>query len=157
MRERQKCTIWVGGGDREERGETLPESVNMPVNHERGMWGGGGLLQTGICSREDRKKGGSGTQWQSAIHTHMRTHMHTHTLCVSSVSLFQTCQSTSQSIIFVCVCVFSGDVERSSWPSFSSMTDGKIVSLTLTARVSRRLLYFCLLSFGFFLPCVFLL
>lgn len=91
-----------------------------------GRWGWRGL-QTGICSREERKKGGSGTQCQSVIHTHMRAHTYTHTLFPVSLS-----ERVSQWMVVcgVCVCVWRALVGKSPSPSFIFMIDGRIISFT---------------------------
>lgn len=84
----------------------------MPVNYERGMWRGETERERereeGIAANRDLQQSGQKErgQWHSVAecYTHSHAHAHAHTRCFLCVS-FQTCQSTSQSIICVCVCV----------------------------------------------------
>lgn len=71
-----------GQNEREREGEREREIWTMIAESHgsrEGYWGEreeGSVMkrETGICNREERKRGGSDTQWQSVICTHMCTH-----------------------------------------------------------------------------------
>lgn len=119
--------------------ETLPERGNMPVNHERGTGGGRERERGGDCCKQGFAAEGKERKGAVALSNRVLHNSHAHILTnsVSSVSLSKRV-SQPVSRLFVCVCV-CGDVEKSSKPSFISMTDGKFISFTLSVSPSESL------------------
>lgn len=122
-----------------------------------GGGGGGDCCKQGFAAEGKERKGAVALS-DRVLYT--LTCAHTH-------SLFPLCLSpnvsVNQSVDYFCVCVcWGGDVEKSSKPSFISMTDGKFISFTLTVSPSDchvshvrplSLLLFILL-FSFMCMCV---